>query len=92
MTINVTVAKATRHACINGGYPHTSGDGAPKRKRCAYCGGSLYTSAGTWGVFVWTGDGRYPLDNAVCTFTRQTKADAYATATRPDYVVRWVSL
>lgn len=79
-----------RHYCTSGsGYPHTSGDGAAKRKKCAYCGGAIVIQPGVYGVFVWRGDGRYRLDDAVATFARERTADAY-TARDGRYVVRWL--
>jgi len=79
-----------RHYCAAGdGYPHASGDGAPKRKKCAHCGGRLAVQLGCYGVFVWRGDGRYSRDNAVRLFAREARADAHTT-TDPRYVVRWL--
>ena len=81
---------ATRHGCATGNYyPHTHGDGAPKRKKCAYCGSALYVSNGLWGVFVWTGTGLYPLTSAVKVFNRHGAADKF-TETQSDLVVRWI--
>lgn len=81
---------ATRHGCATGNYyPHTSGNGAPKRKKCAYCGSAIYVSKGVWGVFVWTGTGLYPLGSAVRVFARQAAADDF-TQTRSDLVTRWI--
>lgn len=86
----MTTPSGKRHYCTSGsGYPHTSGDGAPKRKKCAYCGGTLATMTGVYGVFVWRGDGRYRIADAVATFARETRADAY-TARDERYVVRWI--
>lgn len=87
-----------RHNCQYGTFhPHTRGDGAPKRKKCAYCGGAVLTYAGTYGVFVWRGDGRYPLAEAVRTFERERAAETWAQRNSRKYpdaagglVVRWI--
>lgn len=85
----VTVTPAIRHKCGNGfGYPHTRGDGLPKRRTCAYCRGRLVTETGTWGVYTWTGTGRYPLRDAIRTFRREKAADEFA-MTDETLVVRW---
>jgi hypothetical protein len=68
---------------------HDSGDGKPPRKRCRYCKGELVSQAGTYGVFTWRGDGRYPLADAHATFPRESTADRYATRDTT-YVVRWL--
>jgi len=92
---------ATRYACSNdgneaAGFAHTRGNGKPSRKACAGCKGALYVYTGLWGVFTWTGDGRYPEAAALRTFTRHAPADAYVDAenTRTDYaanlVLRWI--
>lgn len=94
--MSATVAAlATRHACMLTGYgtgPHTQGSGQPQRRRCAYCGGKFYTVRGVYGVFAWTGTGRYPLADAVSTHTRESSADRRIAAdTTGTLVVRWVS-
>jgi hypothetical protein len=79
-----------RHYCPAGRYyPHTNGDGAPKRKKCAYCGSRIEVQEGVYGVFVWRGDGRYRRENAERLFAREAKADAYI-AIDPRFVVRWL--
>lgn len=79
-----------RHYCTSGsGYPHTSGDGAAKRKKCAYCGARLAVQLGCYGVFVWRGDGRYSQTTAERLFARENAAEKHAT-TDPRYVVRWL--
>lgn len=91
---NITVkptAWATRHRCVyDVSVQCTNGNGKPTRKKCRYCGGSLCIEQGLWGVFSWRGDGRYPVENAHRTFVRESVADTWATATSPDYVVRWI--
>jgi hypothetical protein len=80
---------AKRHYCTAGDrYPHTSGDGAPKRKKCGYCGGTLATMAGTWGAFEWHSGGRYHLDGAIRAFVRESAAERFASA--GNLVVRWI--
>lgn len=85
------VGKAVRHECLSKGtLAHcTKGDGKPRRKACAGCGGRLAVYPGTWGVFVWTGTGRYPLTDAVRTFVRERAAERF-TEQDERYVVRWV--
>jgi hypothetical protein len=85
---------ATRYTCRNEGNPlsgatHTHGNGKPSRKRCAYCNGAFYVYTGLWGVFTWTGDGRYPEVTALRTFTRYAAAEAFADA-GDETVVRWI--
>lgn len=82
---------ARRHECLFGmAYPHTSGDGAPKRKKCAYCGGQIAVYEGTYGVFVWTGDGRYPIASALSVHKTRKSADLAALAAGKDTVSRWI--
>lgn len=84
------VPAGRRHYCTSGdGYPHTSGDGAAKRKKCAYCGGRIAVHEGAYGVFIWRGDGRYRQETAERLFARESAADAH-TRTDPRYVVRWL--
>lgn len=85
---------ATRYVCSNDGNEaagafHTRGNGKPSRKRCAGCGGAFYVYTGLWGVFTWTGDGRYPEAAALATFTREQPAQAMAEAGK-ETVVRWI--
>lgn len=85
----VAVKQATRHKCsIGNGYPHTRGDGKPKRRTCAYCRGPIHTETGTWGVYEWTGTGRYRLPDAIRTFSRERAADEFA-ENSDGLVVRW---
>ena len=86
---------AYQHVCEHAhnpaaGYAHDRGQGKPTRKRCRYCKGSFIISEGQYGVFVWRGDGHYPLANAVAVFQREIAATAH-TMTNPDYVVRWIA-
>lgn len=88
----VEVKQATRHVCINRSSlngSHTRGPGTAKRRRCAFCGGVLHTETGTYGVFTWTGTGRYPLKNAIRTFAHERAADEFASSA-DSLVVRWV--
>lgn len=66
----------------------TRGNGAPTRKRCKYCGGRIRTDEGLWGVFEWTGNGNYPLENALATFS--TYGRAQKEADKRDAVVRFI--
>ena len=84
----------TRFECINrnntgAGYHHSKGDGQPRRKRCAYCKGTLYVLHGWWGLFTWTGTGQYYRTDALGLF--RTERDAEHACTKPDeQCVRWV--
>lgn len=80
---------STRHRCL-WDQCHEGGAGKPKRKTCGRCGSQWLVEQGTYGVFVWTGDGRYPASDAVRTFRTEASAEAYAVKTSPEYVVRWV--
>ena len=85
---------ATRYVCCNdgneaAGLRHTRGNGKPSRKACACCKGSLRVYTGLWGVFTWTGDGRYPEAAALKTFTREQPAQTMAEA-GDQTVVRWI--
>ena len=100
----MTERLATRYVCqyegVGGaGIRHTSGNGKPARKRCEYCKGAFAVMTGLWGVFVWTGDGRYPRKDAERTYVREQAAQDRAdllNATRDTdkcrggYVVRWI--
>lgn len=96
---------AARHYCRMRDYPgsgsqHTAGDGTPTRRFCAGCHGELVTEHGLWGVFRWRGDGRYPWEDAICTYTRAGLASERATSDEakqddPEHggwVVRWIPL
>lgn len=82
---------ATRHLCASSlqSVHCTRGNGKPTRKACAHCGGRLRVETGLWGVFVWTGDGRYPLESAVSTTVREAVAER-RTEQDSRYVVRWI--
>ena len=91
----MTSKLATRYVCSNdgneaAGLRHTRGNGKPSRKRCAGCKGSLRVYTGLWGVFTWTGDGRYPEAAALKTFTRYALAEICANAGSDQTVVRWI--
>ena len=92
---------ATRYVCCNdgneaAGLRHTRGNGKPSRKTCAGCKGPLHVYSGLWGVFTWTGDGRYPEAAALRTGTRESVLQAYVDSenTRTGYeanlVLRWI--
>lgn len=67
----------------------TIGTGAPKRKKCAYCGSAIRTVEGLFGVFIWDGQNRYWADDALSFHTTEAKAQAVADST-PDAVVRFI--
>lgn len=89
---------ACRYQGNDGSYQHTSGYGTPTRKKCARCAGPLDAETGLWGVFTWTGTGRYPEDAAHWTssYNHPTYAQGYADREhklRPEttnLVVRWI--
>jgi hypothetical protein len=86
---------ATRHVCLyrytgQARCPHTEGPGKPKLRKCRYCGGPFMILTGLWGVFEWTGDGRYPKASALWTGTSEHEAQAVADATSESAVVRWI--
>lgn len=63
----------------------------PTRSKCSHCGGSIFVRRGLWGAFEWTGDGRYPEENAVFLSASYVKANAHALES-DTLVVRFVSL
>lgn len=85
---------ALRYRCIGmarSGFC-TQGAGVPSRKRCAYCGGKLLREQGVYGVFSWTGNGRYPIENATRTFASEKRAQALCDSEAgrtAGWVVRW---
>ena len=85
---------AKRHECVNRDrFPFACdmGDGAPKRKRCSHCGGDLFVSDGSWGVFDWRQDGVYVKPHA--TYATRRSAERLADVLYRDggnAVVRWV--
>jgi hypothetical protein len=83
---------ATRHFCSLDISPRcTKGDGkGPATGKCRHCGGKVYTDHGLWGVFTWTGTGRYPVTDAKRTYVRQGAAESWATANGTELVVRWI--
>lgn len=67
---------ATQHRCIHGVTPRcTRGAGRPKRQKCAGCGGGFVVIEGVYGVFLWRGDGRYPITEAISTHEREAAAE-----------------
>ena len=70
--------QAHRHQCLSNASEHHCSKGEGKGPaKCRYCGGRILIRTGTWGVFVWRGDGRYPLAAAVRTFGRLSAAENY---------------
>lgn len=82
---------AKRHYCQHFGTSgrHDVGPGKGPRK-CRTCGGAIRIMEGVYGVFVWRGDGRYPLADAVKTFTVEAAAERHTTKDER-YVVRFVT-
>lgn len=66
------------------------GNGAPPRKRCAYCKSELRCETGKLGVFLWRPGGRYDESEALSIHATHAAA-ARASAADPNMVVRWVS-
>lgn len=65
--------------------------GKPKTRRCPGCGSPWSVHRGTYGVFTWLGDGRYPIARAHGTFA--TERAAYRLADRhptENWVVRFI--
>ena len=86
---------ACRYRGNDGSYSHTSGHGTPTRKTCARCKGPIDVQTGLWGVFTWTGTGRYPEDKAHATYASHKKAESvaetkYAVDPAANWVVRWI--
>jgi hypothetical protein len=88
MTATIPARMATTHRCINAISVHcTKGSGKPKRKSCTYCGSLLSTSEGYFGVFEWTGTGRYRIADAISLHSSELRAESARTGER---VVRFV--
>lgn len=106
----MTTAKlASRHYCPAADSTgistfHSRGNGKPHGVgKCKYCRSDLTVVTGFWGVFRWTGNGRYPLDAAMSTHLSEQAADraqvkAYEAARaefgygsdETNVVVRWI--
>lgn len=91
-----------RHECLHRGSDfgiHTAGDGKPKRKKCARCGGMLMVREGWHGVFVHSSSpnagpsgAAYRQDDAVSLHTREADAQRVIDAdTTGTLVIRWVT-
>lgn len=96
---------AYRHYCTLRYYPgsgelHTHGNGASPRLTCLWCKGPVTTERGLWGIYRWTGNGRYPWEDALYTYNRPQVAEKRAVSdeARKDdprhggWVVRWIPL
>ena len=96
---------ATRHWCIHqgneaAGLLHSEGTGkGPASGKCRYCKGKIVTERGLWGVFAWTGTGRYPAEAAERTSTIKGAAQRRADTLNESpaevrdlggWVVRWI--
>lgn len=64
------------------------GNGQPRRKACSWCGGAYIVHEGVWGVFEWSGQGRYPVAEAKSLHSQEWRASKATDGT--DLVVRWV--
>lgn len=85
------MAYAYRHECsarVSIFCDRGAGKGAPGGK-CRRCKSALTVQRGVYGVFSWTGTGRYPLEDAHATFLRESAAEKRATRDAR-HVVRWV--
>ena len=88
MTATIPARLGRTYRCINSISVHcTRGTGRTTRQRCAYCGSILSQSEGYFGVFEWTGTGRYPLEAAVSLHSTEARAEAARTG---EHVVRFV--
>jgi hypothetical protein len=91
MSTTRPAVQSIRYECTNGLGGCQSGNGKPKRKTCAHCGGRFHVLSGVWGVFVWTGTGRYPESDAVSLHRLESQAHkATAADTAETLVVRWI--
>lgn len=75
----------------------TSGKG-PASGKCKGCGAPLTVERGLHGVYLWRGDGRYRVEEALALCATEAHAERVAdreTVARPDHqggvVVRWTS-
>ncbi len=86
-----TLTLATRYHCTSSlESVHCVRNATRKASKCRHCGGRIRSDQGRFGVFTWTGDGRYPADFAHRTFVRADVADRWANETNEWYVVRWI--
>lgn len=86
-------AKGKQWICLNyqqcGSGPRAT---KPTTKKCPKCGSQWHERQGWYGVFHWTGDGRYPVDSAVELFTRESQAESYVQKSNDDtLVIRFVT-
>ena len=87
----MTTAQAKKWECsLRRSTLCSRGAGTPTRKRCGYCGGTIRTDVGIWGVFTWRGDGRYPLGSALATFASELRAQRDANTRGENSVVRFI--
>lgn len=80
---------ATRHVCLNAISVHCLHGAGRGPAKCRYCGSPLHRSTGVYGVFTWTGDGRYPREAAHATYETERAAQNYANLF--NHVVRWIN-
>jgi DNA-directed RNA polymerase subunit RPC12/RpoP len=64
------------------------GTGKPRRAFCKYCGSRIIVREGYFGIFQWTGTGRYPLEKALKIYATERGAERARTG---DLVVRFIS-
>lgn len=81
------------HYCPHRVSVHCGGpkSGKPTTQKCSTCGGRWIVRRGTYGVFTWTGTGRYNIAAAHATFASQARADARAAMSNgQNWVVRFI--
>ena len=94
MDVQTLPKMGTTHRCLLGATSRCGAriGGAPKTAKCRACGGAWLVQQGWFGVFAWTGDGRYPVANAVSLHATERMADKRIDAdTTGTLVVRWVT-
>lgn len=83
---------ATRYECATMCNPFgcQRGDGKPARAKCRFCGGRWRIERGMWGVFVWTGRGFYPIEDAHSVHASRLRAEKAAAGGEGELVARWI--
>jgi len=97
MTVKTPARLGIRHACVHrgnpsAGYHHSYGVRRPNRKTCQYCRGPIWVERGYWGVFLWLGNGRYPIAEALSLHSRENVAERVAAEDPREPVVRWIHI
>lgn len=86
--MSATTTRGYRHECPSRiSVRCDQGHGRAPRKRCRVCGSELRTISGLYGVFAWTGEGRYPRSAALSVWETYAAAERH---TGDSYVVRFL--